>query len=128
MEKNDFEFKYVALSQEEKKEIESIKNSYIQKDKTISKLETLRKLDSKVKNLPLIIAIIFGGCSTLIFGLGLAMVLEWKLLIWGIVVMIVGFIPMLCTYPLYVLMSKNLKNKYSKEIIKLSDELLNDKN
>ena len=70
----------------------------------------------------------FGIISSLIFGLGLTMVLEWNLLVFGIIIMLIGFILMLCTYPLYKKISKMFKNKYSKEIINLSEELLKDEN
>jgi len=126
--KNDFEFNYVALSKEEKKEIESIRNSYISKDKESTKLEYLRKLDNKVKNLPSLISLVFGIVSSLIFGLGLAMILEWNIIIWGILVMSIGFVLMLVTYPLHVKIISFLKNKYSKEILKISEELLYEEN
>ena len=49
---NDFEFNYSAPTAEERKEIESIRNSYLlQEKKTPSKLDVLRKLDWKVRNI-----------------------------------------------------------------------------
>ena len=125
--KNDFEFNYSAPSSEERKEIESIRNSYLAKSSSVdNKLETLRKLDSKVKNTPTMIALIIGIVGTLIFGLGMTMVLEWNLTIWGVVVGIVGAVPISMAYPVFKLTHKKLKNKYSSQILKLSEELLGD--
>lgn len=123
--KNDFEFNYVAPTAEERKEIESIKNSYVKTEKSFSKLETLRKLDAKVKRFPKVLGIIIGIFGLLVFGLGMTMVLEWQLHLWGVLVGIVGIIIMLFTNLIYKLIKNKLKSKYGKTIIELSDELLN---
>lgn len=122
---NDFEYNYKAPTKEERMEIESIRNSYIPKDEPSNKMERLRKLDFKVKNLPVAFSIAFGVIGSLIFGLGLAMILEWNIILWGILVGVVGFFITILAYPVYKFITQKLKNKYSEEIIKLSDELLN---
>ena len=124
---NDFEYSYYAPTNKERKEIENIKNSYTQKKSNVSKLNLLRKLDNKVKNIPIIISLIFGVVGTLIFGLGLTMILEWNLIAFGIIVCVVSLLPILSAYWVYKKTYISLKNKYSEEIIKLSDELLYDK-
>ena len=123
--KNDFEYKYVAPTQEERKEIESIKNSYMPKKDTTTKLEQLRKLDFKVKNIPQIVSLVLGIVGTLIFGLGLAVILEWNITLFGVLVSALGVIPISLAYPIFVKLTNRLKEKYSKQIIELSDELLN---
>lgn len=125
--KNDFEYKYVAPTSEERKEIESIRKSYTQKP-NINKLYYLRKLDYKVKNIPAIIGLIMGIVVLLIFGTGITMVLEWSIVIFGVIVGIIGISVMAIVYPVFLKISKYLKDKYSDEIIKLSEELLNDEN
>jgi len=123
----EFKFKYTAPSKEERKEIESIRNSYLNHDrKQISKLQQLRNMDAKVKNIPVALALIFGIVGTLIFGLGMAMVLEWSLLIWGILVCFVGLIPCGFAYPVFLLTTKRMREKYSNQILSLSEELLNE--
>ncbi|MBQ8792136.1 MAG: hypothetical protein IJZ62_00755 [Clostridia bacterium] len=122
---NDFEFKYKAPSQNERKEIESIRNSYMPKSKEEQDMETLRSLDWKVKNIPMILSISIGVIGVLILGVGLTMCLEWNLLIWGIVVGIVSLPPIIIAYPLYIRLSKKMRDKYGKQIIELSDKLLN---
>lgn len=123
--KNDFEYKYVAPTSSERREIESIRNSYMPLDESQTKLNLLRKLDDKVRNIPTIISLILGVIGILLFGLGLTMILEWKIYLWGAIVGVIGLIPTSIAYPIFVKTKKYLKNKYSKQIIELSDELLN---
>ena len=54
------------------------------------------------------------------------MVLEWKLLLWGIIVGIIGFVTMILAYPIFKFTFKMLKDKYSSQILSLSEELLNE--
>lgn len=124
---NKFEYKYSAPTQEERKEIEFIQNQYKEKDSRQTKLERLRMLDNKVKNIPVCVSLVLGICGVLIFGLGLTMILEWKLMLWGIIVSIVGCVPMSLAYYVYKKLFKNLKNKHSNEILSISNELLNNK-
>lgn len=128
-EKNDFEFNYSAPTTQERKEIESIRNSYLKpKTKEKTKLDILRSLDWKVKNIPFIWSLVIGIVGTLIFGLGLTMILEWSLLVWGIVVCVVACAPIILAYPTFNLLNKSMHDKYSQQILKLSEELLNDEN
>ena len=123
---NDFEYKYSAPSSEERKEIERIRNKYINSESD-SKLNELKALDKKVKNIPKIFSITCGVIGVLIFGLGLAFILEFSIIVWGVVVGLLGILIMCLAYPIAIHLSKHLKNKYSSEILRLSDELLNSK-
>lgn len=128
---NDFEYKYVAPTTAERKEIESIRDSYTVASSVsnpVSKLDYLRKLDSRVKNIPTVISLVIGIVSILIFGLGLTMILEWDLIVGGVILSAVATIPMVVNYLLYCHIATYLKNKYKDEILKLSNELLNDGN
>jgi uncharacterized membrane protein len=89
-------------------------------------MERLRRLDSIVKNSPMIWSLTLGISGCLVFGLGLTMVLEWSVLLWGIVTMIIGSIPMAIAYPVYKEALKQYKKLYGEEILRLSDELLNE--
>ena len=126
MKKNDFEYNYIAPTSEERKEIESIRNTYAKRSASNEKLDQLRRLDFKVRNTPIILALVLGVVGILTFGVGLTMMLEWNMLVWGIVVSIVGLIPVAFAYPTYLKSNKVLRDKYSQQIIKLSDELLNE--
>ena len=63
------------------------------------------------------------------FGLGLTFFLEWsEYFYFGIPFSLLGLIMVSVTYYLYTKISNNLKDKYGKEIIKLSNELLDENN
>ena len=123
---NQFNFKYTAPSQEERKEIDSIRRQYAPQEQTETKLERLRRLDSLVKNTAIIWSLVLGVFGCLIFGLGLTMVLEWSILLWGIVLMVIGSVPMAIAFPVYNKLLKKGKAKYGDEILRLSEELLNE--
>lgn len=123
-----FEYNYNAPTQEERKEIDSILKDYLPTDNKNSKLERLRKLDFKVKNIPVILGISLGVIGTLIFGLGLTCVLEWHKMLLGIIIAIIGTIVIITAYPVFKLSHRTLKTKHAEEIIKLSNELLNIEN
>lgn len=129
--KSDFEYTYVAPTNEERKEIENIKNSYIKKEPSSSqtKLSRLRSLDMKVRNTPGLVGLILGVVGLLIFGFGLSVVLEIKSIpnFVGIICCMIGVVTMVLAYPIFKTVSNKLKKKYSPEILKLSEELLNEK-
>ena len=122
---NKFEYTYTALSERERQEIISIKNNYAPTTKkSETKLERLRRLDNKVNGTATITALVLSIPGTLIFGTGLTMVLEWNLILWGIIVSVVGVIPIALADPLYKYVLNKGKKKYGAEILKLSEELL----
>lgn len=126
MSENKFVYNYSAPTEGERREIEHIKRQYGGEQVKTDNLTRLRELDRRVKQPPLIVSIVLGVVGLLIFGTGLTMALEWSLILWGAVVMIVGIIPMAVAYPLRKAMVKRNKKKYGDEIIKLSNELLNE--
>ena len=124
---NKFSYTYSAPTEEERREIDSIRQRYVKQERNEeSKLERLRKLDGKVRNPATIIALVFGIVGLLTFGLGLTSVLEWNLRTEGIVLMIVGFIPVALAYPIHGLILARNRKKYGDEIVKLTEELLMD--
>lgn len=124
MSNEEFEFSYLAPTEKERAEIEHIQKQYLKNEKN-QKLEKLRKLDSKVKNTPTCVALAMGVVGVLVFGTGLAMALEWNLLIAGIIVGAFGCVPMALAYFVYNKLYSKLYAKHSEEIVKLSNELLN---
>ena len=123
---NQFNFRYTAPTEEERKEIDSIRRPYSPQEQTETKLERLRRLDSLVKNTAIIWSLVLGVFGCLIFGIGLTMVLEWSILLWGIVLMVIGSVPMAIAFPVYNKLLKKGKAKYGDEILRLSEELLNE--
>lgn len=114
---------------ENRKYIESIKDEYTEKDTT--KLEKLKKLDRMVKTIPMVFAYSFGSIAALIFGLGLCLAMKvivgtTTFMIVGIFVGVAGLALMSITAPIYFKMLNSRKKKYSSEILKLSNELLNE--
>lgn len=124
---NKFNYTYAAPTEKERSEVESIRRQYVPESTSESGIERLRSLDVKVKRAPLIAAITLGVVGVLVFGLGLTMVLEWNLPVWGAVVAAVGVIPMAIAHPVKKALFKRNKAKYGDEILKLSDEILNSK-
>ncbi len=124
MKKEKFNYVYTAPTEEERKEIESIRVGYVCDEQPMSKLERLRYLDRRVRGVASGVAITVGVIGSLLFGLGLAMVLEWKLLWQGTLVAAAGGLPIGLAYPLREKLLKKGKKKYGGEILRLSEELL----
>lgn len=122
-----FNFTYSAPTKSEREEIEDIRKNYLPKEKADSKLIRLKKLDSMVKNIPMALSLSVGIIGTLIFGLGLTMILEWKIIVFGVILSILGIIPVALAYFVYKKTLHKLTEKYREEILKLSEELLNEK-
>lgn len=125
MNENQFNYTYKAPTEEERREIESIKRQYEPKNESENKLARLRKLNNIVNGLATSVSLAVGVIGLLVFGLGLAMVLEWQIIIGGVIVCILGIPPIAVAYSIYnIILNKN-KVKYGDEILKLSNELLN---
>ncbi|MBQ7339520.1 MAG: hypothetical protein IJW43_01555 [Clostridia bacterium] len=124
----EFKYDYSAPTESERKQIESIKKQYVGSEKVEkTPFERLKYLHEKVNGRATCVSLIFGILGCLIFGLGLTMVLEWNILVWGVLVMAIGIVPMCFAYPAYNKTIKKGKEKYGEEIIKLSEELLKEK-
>lgn len=121
---NEFNYSYKALDERQRREIESIKYQYMDKKHEPSNIDRLKKLDNKVKNTAFIPSLSLGVVGLLVFGLGITCVLEWDLIILGVVLGICGAILMLIAYPVYSFILNKMKLKYKDEILKISDELL----
>ncbi len=126
MNENKFTYRYAAPTEAERKEIDSIRKQYVG-DKEESKLDRLRSLHAKVKNGAKAIALAIGILGCLLFGLGLTMILEWSVILWGVVVAAFGAAAMSVAYPVYTWVLQSNKNKYGEEIVRLSEELLQGK-
>lgn len=119
-----FSYAYNAPTKKEKREIVSIRRQYQPQQQSNNKLERLRALDKRVKDNASVTALCFGIIGCLIFGGGMALMLEAENLLLGIPVSLVGMIPMVLAYPVYNAVLKKNKAKYGAEILKLSEELL----
>lgn len=120
----DFKFEYSAPTDIERKEILSIRNEYLLAGADGNDMERLRAMHRRVKSLPRALSIVIGVIGTLIFGGGMAMFLEWNYTVSGAIVGVLGFIIAPAAYPIYKILAKIMKKKYSDRIIKLSNEIL----
>lgn len=126
MDDNKFSYSYSAPTDKERREIEEIRNKYSEENKKNSKLSRLKELDAKVRRIPMLIGILLGIFGTLIFGTGLTMILEWQKFLWGVIVMGAGGVSIVAAYFIHAALSSYYKDKYGKEILSLSEELLSD--
>lgn len=69
----EFNYTYKAPTEEERREIESIKRQYEEPKIEEGKLERLRKLNNYVNGQATALALVSGVLGLLIFGLGLTM-------------------------------------------------------
>ena len=113
MEKND---KFIA---------QKIHTEY--SEKKSSDVDKLCELDKKVKMPANIFAFTFGILGALVLGTGmcLAMKVIGDLMALGIVVGILGIAMVSVNYPIYKMIMKSRKAKYSKEILELSEKIIN---
>lgn len=121
-----FEYEYSAPTENERKEIESIRRNYQEKSYEQNKFERLRKLDSMAKKLPKMVSLTLGIISILIFGLGMSTIMVWDILVLGVILSVVGILGMALAYPIYHRLFVYSKKKFGKEILFLSEELLNE--
>ena len=121
---NKFKYSYSAPTELERREIESIKKNYDGGNSENSKLSRLRKLDAFVNNSAMAAGISIGVIGLLIFGLGMSLVLEWQIYLWGILLAALGAVPIAVAYPFYKFVLNRNKKKYGSEILSLSKELL----
>lgn len=124
MENKEFHYTYKAPTEAQRREIASIRKQYAAPEDAETKLNRLRRLDARVKNLCTMIPLIVGIIGCLVFGLGLTMILQWSLTVGGILLSILGVAIMLPAYPIYLRVLRYCKAKYGTEILQLSEELL----
>ena len=121
MENNTFTYQY---SSARNREIESIRKRYLPKEE--NKLERLKELDRKVKSAGMIESLCFGVIGVLVFGiamcfgLGVFNTMMWPAIPFGII----GIMLMLPAYPLYKYLHNKRKNELAPEILRLSEEII----
>ena len=119
MNKNDKEFL-----------VEKIRTQYTEKQ--VTELDTLRKLDSKVKRPANVFAYIYGSISAIVAGAGMSLVMTEigemiglsDAMIPGIVIGVVGIGMALLTYPIYKGILNSRKKKYAPKILELSEKIV----
>lgn len=110
---------------------QKIRTQYMEKEST--ELDALRELDAKVKRPANVFAYVFGSISAVVMGAGMSLVMTdigamlgiASTMIPGIVIGTIGLGMALLTYPMYKGILNSRKRKYSAEILKLSDKIIN---
>lgn len=127
-EPNKFEYNYSVPTERERKEAEVIRD-YYSETKSGSKIERLRRMDAKAKTPPMVWSLSLGIVGLLIFGGGLSMVMllsKWYYILLGCVIAVTGILPIGAAYPVFKVVTKKSKEKYGKEILQLSEEIINE--
>ena len=122
MENNTFSYTYSA---KRNREVERIRRKYLPPEE--NKLETLKKLDSRVQSAGLVESLCVGIIGALVFGIGMCFGLG---VFSGAEMLSILFCPlgasmMLCAYPIYKRLLNKTKLDLTPEILRLSDEIIN---
>jgi len=106
---------------------EQIANEYAPKE--TSKVKALKRLDSKVKNPPKILAFTIGIISSLIMGTGMSLAMKvigdgsMLMMILGIVIGCIGIAGVSVNYFIYKAYLASNKRKYASDILKLAKQI-----
>lgn len=115
---------------EEQKLVEEIRDSYSEKSQRENDLEQLCKLDAKVRRPAEICAFTLGTVGSLVLGTGMCLAMQVLTtaafaMPLGIVIGLLGIGIVSANYFIYKAILKSRKAKYSRQIIELSNKLLN---
>ncbi|MBQ7352715.1 MAG: dihydropteridine reductase [Clostridia bacterium] len=116
------------MTNQEIKSVKKILSTYKLREET--KLEKLKRLDKSAKSPARIFAYVFGIIGLLVLGTGMCFAMEILTqlsIVSGIVIGIIGILIVTINYPLHKKILRHAKNKKAKEIINLSNEILNQK-
>lgn len=110
--------------------VQKIRTQYT--EKTHSKLEKLKELDTKVRRPATVFGYIFGSLAAIIMGSGMSLVMTdigttlniADPMIPGVVIGIVGMFMAIINYPIYKGILGSRRKKYADKIIALSDNIM----
>lgn len=125
MDEAKFEYAYSAKKQEE---IEAIKKKYLPKEE--DKMETLRRLDQSAEKAGTMYALVVGIVGALLLGTGMSLIMTVGTLgayVIGIVLGLLGMIPIGVAYPLYKKKVERQREKIAPQILALTEELSNER-
>lgn len=112
---------------QEKEYVESIRRQYQPESEQESGIRRLSALDRKIRRPAEAFAYLFGTAGALVLGLGmcLAMKVIGNAMPAGIVIGLIGIGMISVNFFLYQAILKKRKNRYAKQVLALSDKLLN---
>jgi len=126
-ESEGFSYTYSAREQEE---VRKIRQKYQPHEE--DKMEQLRRLDASVTKKGTVVTLVLGIVGALILGSGMSLIMTdsgemiglTNTLIPGIVIGVIGMIPVGFAYPTYNRILKKERQRIAPEILRLSDELM----
>ena len=129
MEKNQETFTYTYSAQQQE-EIKNIRKKYLAPEE--DKMAQLRKLHHSATQKAQVWALVLGVVGALIMGIGMSLVMTDigavvglnNALIPGILIGVIGMIPVALAYPTYNRVLKKERQRIAPEILRLSDELM----
>lgn len=119
-----FEITYKSIGDTERREIESIRSRYMGASESDDKIVRLQRLDFLVRKLPIFISVALCIVGLLVFGTGLAFVLELNKMSLGAALGAGGLVIMIIAYPIYKAGYIFQRKRYAGQILRLTDELL----
>ena len=120
-EKNEtFNYTYSSINRQE---VEKIRNKYIETKE--SDFENLKRIDSKITNIATYVSILIGMISSVLSAFGLILCINFSIFSLGLSFSFLGFIFMGLNPLINQIFLTSLRKKHSKEIIELSDKILN---
>lgn len=124
VENQKFSYNYSATAN---REVEEIRKRYL--PKKVDKMEELKHLDRRVQSAGMTESLSVGIIGCLIFGIGMCAGLNviGGGMVLAVVLGIIGVVLMLPAYPIYRLLSKRAREKYTARILKLADEISGEK-
>ncbi|MBQ7347727.1 MAG: hypothetical protein IJW55_07195 [Clostridia bacterium] len=124
VENQKFSYNYSATAN---REVEEIRKRYL--PKKVDKMEELKHLDHRVQSAGMTESLSVGIIGCLIFGIGMCAGLNviGGGMVLAVVLGIIGVVLMLPAYPIYRLLSKRAREKYTARILKLADEISGEK-
>lgn len=134
MENRDTETFNYTYSAKEQTEIQNIRKKYETTTEREDKMDQLRRLDASVSSKATAAALVAGIVGALIMGFGMSLIMSDLSgilgihqdvgMLLGIVIGIIGIMPVCLAYPLYNRTLKKEREKIAPEILRLSDELM----
>ncbi len=113
--------------------VQKIRTQYMEKENT--HLNALKELDAKVKRPANIFAYVFGSVGAIVMGSGMSLVMTdigeklgmESTMTAGIVIGVVGMLMAIVNYPIYKRILSSRRKKYADQIMKLSEEIMEQK-
>ena len=121
---NHFNYTYSAKTNSE---VEQIRQKYLPPDQNRSKLEQLHQLDRSCEIPGTVAAVAVGVTGMLTLGGGMALLMETAFFVPGLILGILGLGIMAVALPLYRRITEQRRKQIAPEILRLSQEILQDK-